>query len=103
MNIRRDVDVSCRGIRGSSAEHLIALNLIRTSFIVTSSSCNSLLVYDPHIPFIRMPVLMTKIEGKGNGIKTVVPNMSEVARALSRPPTCMVAFFRPLTFAYHHR
>jgi translation initiation factor 5 len=35
-----------------------------------------------------MPVLMTKIEGKGNGIKTVVPNMSDVARALSRPPTC---------------
>ncbi len=35
-----------------------------------------------------MPLLQTKIEGKGNGIKTVVPNMSDVARALSRPPTC---------------
>ena len=36
-----------------------------------------------------MPILQTKIEGKGNGIKTVVPNISEVARALSRPPTCV--------------
>lgn len=43
-----------------------------------------------------MPVLMTKIEGKGNGIKTVVPNMSDIARALSRPPTCESA-------PYHHR
>ena len=35
-----------------------------------------------------MPVLLTKIEGKGNGIKTVIPNMSDVAKALSRPPSC---------------
>lgn len=41
----------------------------------------------------KMPVLMTKIEGKGNGIKTVVPNMSDVARALSRPPTYPTKFF----------
>ncbi|THH32599.1 hypothetical protein EUX98_g1571 [Antrodiella citrinella] len=41
----------------------------------------------------RMPLLMTKIEGKGNGIKTVVPNMSDVARALSRPPTYPTKFF----------
>jgi translation initiation factor 5 len=40
-----------------------------------------------------MPVLMTKIEGKGNGIKTVIPNMSDVARALSRPPTYTTKFF----------
>ena len=44
--------------------------------------------------FIRsMPLLTTKIEGKGNGIKTVVPNMSDVARALSRPPTYTTKFF----------
>lgn len=36
----------------------------------------------------RMPLLETKIEGKGNGIKTVIPNMSDIARALSRPPSC---------------
>ncbi|KAG5221216.1 embryo defective, eukaryotic translation initiation factor [Salix suchowensis] len=41
----------------------------------------------------RMPLLTTKIEGKGNGIKTVVPNMSDVARALSRPPTYTTKFF----------
>jgi hypothetical protein len=35
-----------------------------------------------------MPLLQTKIEGKGNGIKTVIPNMADVARALSRPATC---------------
>jgi len=40
-----------------------------------------------------MPTLLTKIEGKGNGIKTVVPNMSDVARALSRPPTYPTKFF----------
>jgi len=41
----------------------------------------------------RMPLLQTKIEGKGNGIKTVIPNMSDVARALSRPPTYPTKFF----------
>lgn len=29
-----------------------------------------------------------QVEGKGNGIKTVIVNMSEIAKALSRPPTC---------------
>ncbi|KIY69096.1 hypothetical protein CYLTODRAFT_489215 [Cylindrobasidium torrendii FP15055 ss-10] len=41
----------------------------------------------------RMPLLTTKIEGKGNGIKTVLPNMTDVARALSRPPTFPTKFF----------
>lgn len=41
----------------------------------------------------RMPLLLTKIEGKGNGIKTVIPNMSDVARALSRPPTYPTKYF----------
>jgi translation initiation factor 5 len=40
-----------------------------------------------------MPVLQTKSEGKGYGIKTVVPNTSDVARALSRPPTYPIKFF----------
>jgi translation initiation factor 5 len=31
---------------------------------------------------------MAKVEGKGNGVKTVIPNMAEIARALGRPPTC---------------
>ncbi|KAJ7158614.1 domain found in IF2B/IF5-domain-containing protein [Mycena filopes] len=41
----------------------------------------------------RMPILHTKIEGKGNGIKTVLPNMADVARALSRPPSYTTKFF----------
>jgi len=41
----------------------------------------------------RMPVLLTKIEGKGNGIKTVLPNISDVSKALSRPPTYPTKFF----------
>lgn len=41
----------------------------------------------------RMPLLQTKIEGKGNGIKTVIPNMADVARALSRPATYPTKFF----------
>ena len=28
------------------------------------------------------------IEGKGNGVKTVIANMSEVAKSLARPPSC---------------
>lgn len=41
----------------------------------------------------KMPRLQSKIEGKGNGIKTVVPNMSDIARALSRPPSYITKFF----------
>ncbi|MBW0481364.1 hypothetical protein O181_021079 [Austropuccinia psidii MF-1] len=41
----------------------------------------------------KMPVLQVKVEGKGNGIKTVIPNMSEIARALARPPTYITKFF----------
>lgn len=36
----------------------------------------------------KMPKLVAKVEGKGNGIKTVVVNMVDVAKALGRPPTC---------------
>ncbi|KAI9273631.1 domain found in IF2B/IF5-domain-containing protein [Sporodiniella umbellata] len=41
----------------------------------------------------KMPRLQAKVEGKGNGIKTVVVNMAEIARALSRPPSYPTKFF----------
>jgi len=41
----------------------------------------------------KMPQLLTKIEGKGNGIKTVIPNMVDIAKALARPPTYPTKYF----------
>ena len=32
-----------------------------------------------------------QVEGKGNGIKTVIVNMSDIAKALQRPATCKYA------------
>ncbi|KAF9327130.1 hypothetical protein BGZ91_001616 [Linnemannia elongata] len=41
----------------------------------------------------KMPKLVSKIEGKGNGIKTVIPNMADIARALSRPTAYPTKYF----------
>ncbi|VVC34865.1 W2 domain,Armadillo-type fold,Translation initiation factor IF2/IF5,Translation initiation factor [Cinara cedri] len=41
----------------------------------------------------KMPRLMAKVEGKGNGIKTVIVNMAEVAKAIGRPATYPTKFF----------
>lgn len=41
----------------------------------------------------KMPRLQAKVEGKGNGIKTVLVNMVDVARALARPPTYVTKYF----------
>ncbi|KAI4108256.1 MAG: hypothetical protein L6R37_001129 [Teloschistes peruensis] len=46
-------------------------------------------------PFYRykMERLQSKVEGKGNGIKTVIVNLSSVAASLSRPPSYVIKYF----------
>lgn len=46
-------------------------------------------------PFYRykMEPLISKIEGKGNGIKSVIVNLSSVAQSLSRNPQYVVKYF----------
>jgi len=41
----------------------------------------------------KMPKLLAKVEGKGNGIKTVIVNMLEVGKALARPASYPTKFF----------
>lgn len=41
----------------------------------------------------KMPRLIAKVEGKGNGIKTVIVNMVEIAKSLNRPPTYPTKYF----------
>jgi translation initiation factor 5 len=46
-------------------------------------------VRDEHYRY-KMEKMILKVEGRGNGIKTVVPNMANVAEHLKVPPTCML-------------
>jgi len=41
----------------------------------------------------KMPVLKAKVEGRGNGIKTVIENMADIAKALERPADYPTKFF----------
>lgn len=41
----------------------------------------------------KMPALTVKVEGRGNGIKTVIPNMVDIARALHIHPAYPTKFF----------
>lgn len=59
--------------------------------------CTSANSYEQDVadPFYRykMERLQSKIEGKGNGIKTVVANLSSVAASLARPPAYVIKYF----------
>ncbi|XP_073290111.1 eukaryotic translation initiation factor 5 [Primulina huaijiensis] len=41
----------------------------------------------------KMPKMMTKIEGRGNGIKTNIVNMVDIAKALARPAAYTTKYF----------
>nr|GMC97037.1 eukaryotic translation initiation factor 5-like [Ipomoea batatas] len=41
----------------------------------------------------KMPRMITKIEGRGNGIKTNIVNMVDIAKALARPPAYTTKYF----------
>ena len=41
----------------------------------------------------KMPKIVAKVEGKGNGIKTVIVNMVDIAKSLARPPAYPTKFF----------
>ena len=40
-----------------------------------------------------MPKMLAKIEGRGNGIKTVILNMADISKALNVHPDCMHCFY----------
>ena len=73
-----------------------------TAVCQTSSTATRCPVWSPRLPLTSIcvfkglvrvcvgsdVVVFLQVEGKGNGIKTVVVNMVDVAKALNRPPTC---------------
>jgi len=76
--------------------HMILTSSIGTAFTVSKMSVPPKrgdlinIPRDVQDEFYRykMPRLIAKVEGRGNGIKTVVVNMRDIAAALGRPASC---------------
>lgn len=45
------------------------------------------------LEFVLINILRSQVEGRGNGIKTVIVNMPEIAKSLARPPSYPTKFF----------
>ena len=63
---------------------------IRGGAIINISGNNP--VDDPEYRY-KMPAVFGKIEGRGNGIKTVIPNIKNIGQSLHRPPAEVNKFF----------
>lgn len=42
----------------------------------------------------KMPAVQTKVEGSGNGIKTVIPNIHDICIAINRPEAVLMKFYQ---------
>ncbi len=52
----------------------------------------SKVVEDPSYRY-KMPRLVARIEGRGNGIKTCMVNLGDIATSLNRPPDIVTKYF----------
>ncbi len=69
---------------------MATLNIRRVGYLPGNLAIYTDQFKDVSDPFYRykMERIQSKVEGKGNGIKTVIVNLSSVASSLSRPPSC---------------
>jgi translation initiation factor 2 beta subunit (eIF-2beta)/eIF-5 len=80
-----------------AASHGVSHSVSHTSplpFAMTSllNITGSRVVEDPSFRY-KMPRLVCRIEGRGNGIRTCIVNLSDVSSALNRPPDILTKYF----------